>query len=57
MLALTISGFLMFLESAVFLVGYISNSSLFPEPLTPEEEAIYLEKYKNGDEEDRKSVV
>lgn len=57
MLSLTISGFLIFLKSAVFLVGYISNNSLFPEPLTPEEESIYLEKYKNGDEESRNILI
>lgn len=57
MLSLTIPGFLMFLKSAVFLVGYISNNSLFPEPLTPEEESIYLEKYKNGDEESRNILI
>ena len=37
-----IFGFLQFLKSAVFVVGYISGSTLFPEPLTSEEEKIYL---------------
>ena len=32
------------------MVGYISNNNLFPEPLTAEEEKIYLEKLANGDE-------
>ena len=30
MIAITISGFLAFLGSAVFILGYISNNSLFP---------------------------
>ena len=50
MLALTFSGILAFLQSAVFVVGYISNNQLFPEPLTQEEETIYLQK---GEGEER----
>lgn len=50
-------GFLAFLKSAVFLVGYIQSSNLFPEPLTQEEEKIYLEKFKNGDEEARNILI
>ena len=34
--------FLEFLKSAVFMLGYISNNNLFPEPLTAEEEKNYL---------------
>ena len=52
--ALCISGILSFWEflgSAVFLVGYISNNSLFPEPLTSEEESLYLEQMKQGNDE------
>ena len=53
MFALSLSGFLAFLQSSIFLVGYISNNSLFPEPLTSEEEKKYLELLKNGDEDAR----
>ena len=35
---ISILGFLQFLNSAVFAVGYISRTNLFPEPLTHEEE-------------------
>lgn len=56
-LALSISGFFAFLKSAVFVVGYIQSSNLFPEPLTMEEEAIYLEKFKNGDEESKNILI
>ena len=37
--------------------GYISGSNLFPEPLTSEEEKIYLEQMKNGDEEARNILI
>ncbi len=57
MLTLCMSGFLAFLKSAVFVVGYISNNNLFPEPLTSEEEKMYLEKYKQGDEEARNILI
>ena len=39
-----LSGFIQFLKVAVFAVGYISGSNLFPEPLTAQEEKIYLEQ-------------
>ena len=57
MLSLSLSGFLAFLNSEVFVVGYIVNNNLFPEPLSPEEEKIYLEKYENGDEEARNILI
>ena len=40
-------GFLQFLKTAVFVVGYISGSNLFPEPLSNEEEKIYLQEMNN----------
>ena len=49
--------FFEFLKSAVFLLGYISNNSLFPEPLSPEEERKYLEEMKNGNEEARNILI
>ena len=45
-----------FLQSAIFVIGYISSSNLFPEPLTAEEEKECLEKMKNGDE-DAKNIL
>ena len=57
MLSLSLSGFLAFLNSAIFVVGYIVNNNLFPEPLSPEEEKMYLEKYENGDEEARNILI
>lgn len=52
-----ILGFFEFLKSAVFLVGYISSNSLFPEPLTVEEERECLEKMANGDEEAKNILI
>lgn len=51
------SGFIQFLKVAVFAVGYISGSNLFPEPLTAQEEKIYLEQLKSRDEEARNILI
>lgn len=37
--------------------GYISNNSLFPEPLSSEEEKKYLDLFKNGDEDARNILI
>lgn len=57
MFALSLSGFLAFLKSAIFVVGYIQSSNLFPEPLSSEEEKICLEKLNNGDDEARNILI
>ena len=57
MLTLTLTSFFAFLKSAIFLVGYISNNNLFPEPLSGAEEEEYLEKFKNGDEDARNILI
>lgn len=57
MFAISLSGFLAFLQSSFFLVGYISNNSLFPEPLTSEEEKKYLELLHCGDEDARNILI
>ena len=57
MLTLCMSGFLAFLKSAVFVVGYISNNNLFPEPLSVEEEKKYIELYEAGDEDARNILI
>lgn len=54
---ISLLGFLGFLKSAVFLVGYISNNQLFPEPLSAEEEKEYLLKVENGDEEAKNILI
>ncbi len=57
MLILSISGFLTFLNSSIFLVGYISSNNLFPDPLSSVEEQIYLDKLENGDLEAKKVLI
>lgn len=37
--------------------GYLTNTSSFPHPLTPEEEKKYLDAYKNGDEEAKNILI
>ena len=55
--SLCMSGFLHFLQTAVFTVGFISSAQLFPEPLSSEEERIYLEKLSTGDEDARNILI
>ena len=57
MLTLTLTSFFTFLKTAIFLVGYISNNNLFPEPLTSSEEDEYLKKFENGDEDARNILI
>ena len=54
---ISLAGFISFLSSAVFVVGYIQSSSLFPEPLSPSEEIYYLDKFKAGDNEARNILI
>lgn len=54
---ISLLGFFSFLKSAVFLVGYISNNQLFPEPLSAEEEKECLLKMENGDEEAKNILI
>lgn len=46
-----------FIKDFFFLVGYVTNYNLFPEPLTPEEESDYIEKYQAGDENAKKILI
>ena len=55
--SLSLAGFWSFLSSAVFAIGYISGSSLFPEPLGAEEERQCLERLKHGDDEARNILI
>lgn len=49
--------FLNAIKDLFFLVGYVSGSNIFPEPLSPQEENMYLEKYKSGDENAKKVLI
>ena len=55
--SLFLSGFLAFLKTAIFAVGYISGGSLFPEPLSAEEEKQALLKLSQGDDEARNLLI
>ncbi len=57
MLTISLTGFLAFLQTSVFAVGYIASNNLFPEPLSNEEEKMYLEKMEKGDEEAKLDVI
>ena len=57
MLVFSISGFLTFLQTSLFVIGYISKNSLFPEPLNAEEEKMYLQMLENGDKEARAILI
>ena len=47
MFAITISGIIAILKSCMLMFGYIQSGQLFPEPLAPEEEKIFLERLSN----------
>lgn len=56
MFIFSLSNILLFTK-IIFGVGYIQSGNLFPEPLSQEEEKIYLERMKNGDEEARNLLI
>lgn len=56
-MVISLTSLISFLQYIIIGIGYIQSSNLFPEPLSSEEEAIYLEKLKLGDEEARKILI
>ena len=57
MLLFSISSFINFLTQAIIGFGYIQSNNLFPEPLSLEEEKMYLEKLRDGNEEARNILI
>ena len=57
MFTLSLSGLMYFLQSTVFMTGYIVNNTVFPEPLSMEEEIEYIKKCEMGDEEARNILI
>ncbi len=57
MLGITFAGFLTFLGSGMFTIGYISNNNLFPETLSGEEEKKYIKLMSQGDEEAKNILI
>ncbi len=55
-LGLFLATALSFLQGLVLLAGYISNNA-FPRPLSKEDEAIYLRRLDEGDEEARNILI
>lgn len=49
--------FIAFIKTAILVVGYIQSSNLFPEPLSSDEEIIYLNKLKEGNDEARNILI
>lgn len=52
-----LAGLLNFLNSAIFLFGYITGGQLFPEPLSQEEEKLAIEEFEKGNEEARNILI
>lgn len=57
MLPTTLVGIAALLKDIYFIIGYVSNSNSFPQPLSPEEEKKYLRLYKEGDEKAKSILV
>ncbi len=57
MLEITLAGFLTFLGSGMFVIGYISNNNLFPETLSLEEEKKYIKMMSEGNEEAKNILI
>lgn len=45
------------LNDILVLLGYVSNTNSFPQPLLPDEEQKYIEMYKNGSEDARNILI
>lgn len=45
------------LRPFVILCGYMINSNSFPRPLSKEEEALYLQAFRDGDEEAKRVLI
>ena len=57
MIGISLAGFLTFLGSGMFTIGYISNNNLFPETLSGEEEKKYIQLMAQGDEEAKNILI
>ena len=49
--------FMLFMNKIMLFSSYVNNASGFPKPLTPEEEKMYFEKFKNGDTKAKEIVI
>lgn len=49
--------FMLFMNKIMLFSSYVNNASGFPKPLTPEEEKMYFEKFKNGDNQAKEILI
>ena len=52
-----IESFITFMNKIMLFSSYVDNVSHFPKPLSPEEEKIQIEKFRNGDEEAKRILI
>ena len=45
------------LGSGIFMVSYVTGSSSFLKPLAPQEESMYIERCKNGDNKAKNKLI
>jgi RNA polymerase sporulation-specific sigma factor len=50
-------GLLLLLKEAFFFTSYVSGNNSFPQPLSAEEEQMYLQRYAEGDEEAKNILI
>jgi len=55
-LSMILSALGLFIKEALFFVSYVKNQS-FPQPLSPKEEAKYIQLMQEGDEEARNKLI
>ena len=51
------SALLQFLSKIFCFSSYVSNKASYPQPLAPELEVEYLQKFKDGDDEAREILI
>lgn len=45
------------LRSVILMVGYVSGAQAFPQPLSPQEEAMYIERMAHGDIDAKNALI
>ena len=56
-MATILSYIICFLSRAIFLVSYVTSGNAFMKPLSPHEEAMYIEKCRNGDTDAKNKLI
>ena len=57
MFSLLLNSFVTIAANTFFLMSYVTNINSFQPPLKPDEEKMYLEKYKNGDKNAKNILI